>query len=344
MFRRMSSLPAVTPLTLGKYVADKGEKIANGTFGTVYSVSYRQAEGLYAVGEGAVLKEIFCRSSGDKDGALEELKALLCLDHKYIAKIYEVAFRDGPFVEEVRSSPHLFVLVEFCNGGTFGERLLEPSSDLQNLRWMSQISEGLAFLHSKNLVHGDLKPDNILLNKVGTSEDMVSLKLTDYGLAKSCILFSQEQAEGESENKMIKFYKESPMDVKSWTAPEVFNNAEHKKTSDIFSMGCVFYGLLERHYKVTADNRKLFGAFVYLDHPKVGDAPLGWAFHMAPQGLVPEIGFSRTTSLANSLKDLTRQMLAHSLNRRPSAEKVLDELKLFASGFDKPNVFKAFYL
>lgn len=345
MFRRMSSLPAVTPLTLGKYIADKGEKIADGTFGRVYRVSYRLAEGLYAGGEGAVLKEIFCKSSGDKDGVLEESKPLLSLEHKYIAKIYEVSFKDGPFVDEVRTSPYMFVLVEFCNGGTFGGRMSEPSNDLQNLRWMAQISEGLGFLHSKKLVHGDLRPDNVLLNKVGTGEDMLNVKLTDYGLSKSFILFSQDRAEGESENILVtKYYKEAPLAVKAWTAPEVFQTGQHKEGSDIFSMGCMFYGLLERTYKVTADDRKLFGAFVYLDCADVGDASLGWAMYAAPRGVHPEAGFSRTTPLANALKDLTRQMLVHDFNQRPSAEQVSEQLKLFASGFDKPNVFKAFYL
>ena len=341
----MSSLPPVTPLTVGKYIADKGEKIAHGTFGSVYKVSYRLAEGLYTAGEGAVLKEICCKSPAEKDEILEEMKPLLSLDHKNITKIYEVAFGDGPFADESRSSPHMFVLAEFCNAGSLGDRLSEPSHDLQNLRWMAQIAEGLAFLHSKELLHGDLKPDNILLCKLGTGDDLISLKLTDYGLSKNAILLSGETLEETKENKLAKFYTEAPSAVRSWTAPEVFKTGKYTESSDVFSMGCVLYGLLERQYKVSSRNhKKLFGAFVYLDHAEVGDAPLGWAMHVALPSLLIEVGFSRTTPLANGLKDLTRQTLRRDFNQRPKAAQILEQVKLFAAGFDKPNVFKAFYL
>eukprot|EP00347_Sterkiella_histriomuscorum_P021552 403333575 len=112
--------------------------------------------------------------------------------------------------------------------------LHEPASMIQI---MQQSLRGLKFLHDNNIVHRDIKPHNLLLNK------LKCVKLSDMGLSKQ--LFEDQ----------LSYHTEVKGSL-GWQAPEVIHSEkEHKpmKTTlqktfkvDIFSMGCVFYYLLSK--------------------------------------------------------------------------------------------------
>ncbi|CDW79003.1 serine threonine-protein kinase endoribonuclease ire2 [Stylonychia lemnae] len=112
------------------------------------------------------------------------------------------------------------------------DELKEPYTMIQI---MLQSLKGLLFLHDNNIVHRDIKPHNILINKLKI------VKLSDMGLSK------------QLHDNQISYHTEIKGSL-GWQPPEVIHSEkEHKplKTSlqkthkvDIFSMGCVFYYLL----------------------------------------------------------------------------------------------------
>lgn len=90
-----------------------------------------------------------------------------------------------------------------------------------------QILRGILYIHSANVIHRDLKPNNILLNK------NCDLKICDFGLARG---FENED-EFKTEYVVTRWYR----------APEVILNASaYTKALDIWSIGCIFAELLGR--------------------------------------------------------------------------------------------------
>lgn len=75
--------------------------------------------------------------------------------------------------------PRIGIVTEFCEHGSL--RILMKSQKLNlhmKYRILTDVASGMAFLHSKNCIHRDLKCDNILVDKY------YNCKLTDFGLAK----------------------------------------------------------------------------------------------------------------------------------------------------------------
>ena len=92
--------------------------------------------------------------------------------------------------EQFRDSQglHMLILTEYWPGGNLNERLARPSSENVNLKWIRQMAAALAFLHSRSVVHHDLKADNVLLTE---TEDA---KLAAFGLAREYIALKRIEA------------------------------------------------------------------------------------------------------------------------------------------------------
>ena len=86
--------------------------------------------------------------------------------------------------EQFRDSQglHMLILTKYCPVGNLNERLTRPSSEEFNLKWIRQMAAALPFLHSRRVVHRDLKADNVLLT---VTEDA---KLADFGKYQHSIL------------------------------------------------------------------------------------------------------------------------------------------------------------
>jgi tetratricopeptide (TPR) repeat protein len=100
---------------------------------------------------------------------LREAQALAKLSHPNVVTVHDV----GSFGE------HLFVALEWVDGGTLASWLAEPRTTRQILEVFRQAGEGLAAAHTVGLVHRDIKPDNILVGKDQR------VRVTDFGLALS---------------------------------------------------------------------------------------------------------------------------------------------------------------
>ncbi|XP_050045761.1 cyclin-dependent kinase 5 [Dermacentor andersoni] len=188
---------------------EKLEKIGEGTYGTVFKAKNRETQEIVA------LKRV--RLDDDDEGvpssALREICLLKELKHKNIVRLHDV----------LHSEKKLTLVFEHCDQDLkkyFDS--LNGEIDLEVVKsFMFQLLRGLAFCHSNNILHRDLKPQNLLINKNG------ELKLADFGLARAFGI-------------PVRCY--SAEVVTLWyRPPDVLFGAKLYTTSiDMWSAGCIF--------------------------------------------------------------------------------------------------------
>jgi len=188
---------------------EKLEKIGEGTYGTVFKAKHKETLEIVA------LKRV--RLDEDDEGipssALREICLLKELKHKNIVRLYDV----------MHSEKKLTIVFEYCDQDLkkyFDSCQGEIEANVVK-SFMYQLLRGLSFCHEKHILHRDLKPQNLLINKNG------ELKLADFGLARAFGIpvrcFSAEV-------------------VTLWyRPPDVLMGAKLYTTSiDIWSAGCIF--------------------------------------------------------------------------------------------------------
>ncbi|XP_022794816.1 cyclin-dependent kinase 1-like [Stylophora pistillata] len=170
------------------------EELGRGAFGTAYRVRDEKSNDVYA------LKDIQCSISRSAvENAVKEVRYVLeVVNHENIITIEGAE----AFVDKDTSKIHCRILTELCTLASLNEYLMEPSIDQLNRKWMKQIADALRFLHKKRIVHGDLKPDNVLLTG---SHDV---KVADFGLARNYIALKIEDP-----SNFFAFYKRYYMET-----------------------------------------------------------------------------------------------------------------------------------
>uniref|UniRef100_A0A2P2MVA3 mitogen-activated protein kinase kinase kinase n=2 Tax=Rhizophora mucronata TaxID=61149 RepID=A0A2P2MVA3_RHIMU len=187
----------------------RGKLLGRGTFGHVY-VGFNSESG-----EMCAMKEVivFSDDAKSKESAkqlMQEIGLLSRLRHPNIVQYYGS--------EQV--GDRLYIYLEYVSGGSI-YKLLQDYGQLGELAirsYTQQILSGLAYLHSKNTVHRDIKGANILVDPNGR------VKLADFGMAKHITRQSGPLS-----------FKGSPY----WMAPEVIKNSSGRSLAvDVWSLGC----------------------------------------------------------------------------------------------------------
>ena len=157
------------------------ENIGKGTFGVVQKVF------LYSTNDYRAMKIIpkkHLRKEIDHSIIIDEIRILKGLDHPNIMKLYE-------FYEDKKN---FYLISEFCDQGDLLGKMkkLKSLSEVVVQFLMSKILNAVSYLHQKNILHGDIKMENILLNtttrKVKKRFTTLSLNSTEESYKKS---FSQ---------------------------------------------------------------------------------------------------------------------------------------------------------
>lgn len=198
---------------IDKYM--KLEKLGEGTYGVVYKCKNKDNQDLVA------LKKI--RLENEDEGipstAIREISILKQLRHPNIVSLIDL--------EHGEKKLHLiFEYLDFDlkkyldqNGGPLHPQLVKS--------YLHQMLDGIAYCHSKRILHRDLKPQNLLIDKTG------KIKLADFGLARAFGI----PIKTLTHEILTLWYR----------APEILlGQKEYSTPVDIWSVGCIFFEMAHK--------------------------------------------------------------------------------------------------
>ncbi len=204
------------------------KELGRGSRGVVYLASDRES------GREVALK-VFTSGSLGEGGKTEEFKnefsILSHLHNPSLAEIYDFGFDDG--------ENNYFLAEEYFDG----EPLSRWSGRLSFQRLASiaaHICQVLQFLHQQGIFHGDLKPNNILINEKADN----AIKLVDFGLAGR---FHSNGRQDLAEPVDQGMKTGTVSGTLPYMAPELFMGAPIDGRSDLYSLGVTLYELVSGH-------------------------------------------------------------------------------------------------
>uniref|UniRef100_A0A8D0FM38 non-specific serine/threonine protein kinase n=1 Tax=Strix occidentalis caurina TaxID=311401 RepID=A0A8D0FM38_STROC len=184
-------------------------ELGDGAFGKVYKAKNKETGAL------AAAKVIETKSEDELEDYMVEIEILATCNHRHIVKLLGAFYWDGK----------LWIMIEFCPGGAVDATMLELDRGLTEPQIQvicRQMLEALHYLHSKKIIHRDLKAGNVLLTQDG------DIKLADFGVSAKNMKTLQK--------------RDSFIGTPYWMAPEVVMCETMKDTpydykADIWSLG-----------------------------------------------------------------------------------------------------------
>lgn len=146
-----------------------------------------------------------------------EAASMNALDHPHIAKVLSFGMID--------TAPYL--VLEYIDGGSLADKLRAPMRLTECWMILAQLAAGLAEAHTKNIIHRDIKPGNIMF-----SGD--TLKIVDFGIAKSL-----DGGEGQKLTQTG-----SLLGTPLYMSPEQLAGQPAGMESDVYSVGCILHEML----------------------------------------------------------------------------------------------------
>ncbi|MBZ0319721.1 MAG: protein kinase [Anaerolineae bacterium] len=204
--------------TLGQY--ELKSLLGEGGMGTVY-------RGYHAALKREVAIKVLLPQIISQPGALErfvrEAQTAASLEHPHIVTIYDYGTQNGLS----------YVVMRLLTGGSLADRMayrVEHNGALPTLTEVAQITRELAdaldYAHQRNVIHRDIKPNNVMFNESGMSF------LVDFGLAR----LSEASVGLTTQNTLLG----TPM----YMAPEQWQSAKVGPAADQYALGVIVYALL----------------------------------------------------------------------------------------------------
>ncbi|ESL08077.1 hypothetical protein TRSC58_04228 [Trypanosoma rangeli SC58] len=220
--------------------------LGKGSFGAVY-------EGITSEGKIMAVKVVevpLNNDAGEVEGIQREINLMRSLKHKNIVAYYGCQTRNLS-----NGSRQLEIFLEHCHGGSLThlrrkfERAKERFSISLVRTYTKQILEGLAYLHGMNVVHRDLKGDNVLISALGDA------KLADFGCSKRLGTATMQQESAGEKGAGYQTMVGTPL----FMAPEVLSGVgSYSKPADVWSVGCLVLEMLGRQPWVVKNNLNAF--------------------------------------------------------------------------------------
>eukprot|EP01103_Thecamoeba_quadrilineata_P002725 TRINITY_DN12628_c0_g1_i1.p1 TRINITY_DN12628_c0_g1~~TRINITY_DN12628_c0_g1_i1.p1 ORF type:complete len:391 (-),score=32.29 TRINITY_DN12628_c0_g1_i1:100-1272(-) len=254
------------------------EKVGAGHYGEVFRCQHRLDGRIYAV------KRLKVEFQGIKhrEFMMKEVLELSRCESPYIVRYY--------FSWEELGRLH--IQTEYCEYGNLSTYTGNLFKERDLVRMIKHVAKGLRHLHSKNLVHLDIKPDNIYLKSTltGDTQDLfdvsslenIKYKIGDLGLVSSSSISNGFPREGDGRYLAREILQE--------------DNSANLKKGDIFSLGASIYEMAIR--------RKLLAS--------------GEEYHAIRNGFI-----ERSPVYSDGFWKLLEQLMHYDPNLRPSAEDIL---------------------
>jgi serine/threonine protein kinase len=190
--------------------------LGRGVFSEVYLVKKKSTE------------EYFAMKSIHKKNPLElldrEMTILKNVFHPNIVMLKEV----------IKDDISTKLIMEYCSKGDLNEYLnMRRMKEKSALHFLYQILQGLQYLHSNDIIHRDIKPQNILIDKNNVC------KIADFGFARY-----------KDQDKLLETMCGSPL----YMAPEIIKHQHYTMKADMWSVGVVFYQMLTGQQPLKSKN------------------------------------------------------------------------------------------
>ncbi|KAK3519992.1 hypothetical protein QTP70_010226 [Hemibagrus guttatus] len=247
------------------------DKLGVGKFGHVYRLAHKETGQVFA---GKFYKG---RREKEREAAKKEIELMNSLHHPKLVQC--LAAYDN--------KPEIVMVMELIAGGELFERIVDDNfehTEQSSVGYMHQILQGVEYMHQQNIVHLDLKPENIVCeNRTG-----FQIKIIDFGLARKL-----------DSSTPLKVMHGTP----EFVAPEVINFEPVCLTTDMWSIGVICYILLsgESPFQGESDSDTL-------------------ALVTAAQWEFDEESFEEIT---NQAKDFISSLLQKNARQRMSCDKAL---------------------
>lgn len=218
---------------------------------------------------------------------------------------------DSPHVvkpcEQTRKRNYLYGVMEFIEGQTLSQWMIDnPKPDVETVRGIvEQIAKGLRAFHRLEMLHQDLRPDNIMIDSTGT------VKITDFGSTR--VAGIMEISTPIERNNLL--------GTASYMAPEYFLGEAGTPVSDLYSLGVITYQLLTGRLpygtqvaktRTKVAQRKLKYRSLLVDDR---DIPI-WIDEVVEKAVNPN-PYKRYAALSEFIHDLRRPNLAFLTKTRP---------------------------
>ena len=194
-----------------------GRELGRGSFGVVFAVSRKKDGRKYVIKQ----CQIGRMSRAEQEEAIREVHLLASLRHDYIVQYHDSFIGQG----------RLNIVMELCPGGDLASKLAALRQRSQRLpeasvwRYLLQVASALRFVHSRKILHRDLKAQNVFVGTDG------NVRLGDFGVSKLL----------ESTSDLARTKVGTPY----FMSPELCESRPYSSKSDIWALGCLLYEMVE---------------------------------------------------------------------------------------------------
>jgi serine/threonine-protein kinase len=235
------------------------------------------------LGRQVALKVLFDRYANDEqfvERFRREASSAASLNHPNIVQIYDRGEAEGTY----------YIAMEYLEGRSLKEIILKyaPLSPELVVSISVQIVEALRFAHRRDVIHRDIKPQNIIVDNEGR------VKVTDFGIARAGNASTMTEAG-------------SILGTAHYLSPEQAKGQPVEAASDLYSLGIVMYEMITGRLPFNGDNP----VSIAMQH--VHDVPA------PPRSLVPDVP-------ENLEAVVLRALAKHPIERYLTAQSMLDDL------------------
>jgi len=265
----------------------RGDRIGSGGMGVVYRGQDSR------LGRSVAIKVMPPGQLGDPDllrRFQREASAVARLSHPNIVTLYDVGCQATSSGQDIP-----FVVMELLEGQSLRRRLAQPLDLQEALRIAVSVGEALAFAHAAGIIHRDVKPENIFLQKDG------QVKVLDFGLAK-IVASAADNPEIDS-NESVATRDGKILGTFGYMPPEQLRGRPTTPASDVFSLCCVLYEMLTGARAFAGETTADIASATLRDDPLATD-------------IHDDVGCDQKAGLPDELKPLLTAGLAKSPDQR----------------------------